>query len=129
MPHLGTLFVGLTEDATALILVEMGCLSECQEGTTTVTCPQGWDDLASEFKVKSLIEITTTKFKGKSAWYVRIGNPFKGYKYPSQIVRKYKSHPKSVMPPTQLGSQAINKFVTTELVGILKSSRVCLTKY
>jgi hypothetical protein len=43
MPHLGTLF-GLTEDATAMILVEMGCLSERQEGITTVTRPQGWDD-------------------------------------------------------------------------------------
>jgi hypothetical protein len=52
MPHLGTLF-GLTEDATSIILVEMGFLLERKKGTTTITCQQGWDDLASEFKVKS----------------------------------------------------------------------------
>ena len=39
MPHPGTLF-GLTEDATSIILVEMGCLSECQRGRTTITCLQ-----------------------------------------------------------------------------------------
>ncbi len=43
MPHPGTLF-GLTEDATSIILVEMGCLSE-RRGATTITCPQGWDNL------------------------------------------------------------------------------------
>jgi hypothetical protein len=45
---LGTLF-GLTEDATsAILLVEMGCLSERQKGTTTITCPQGWDNQEKE---------------------------------------------------------------------------------
>ena len=83
MPHLGTLF-GLTEDATSMILVEMGCLSERQQGTTTITRPQGWEDLALEFKVKSLIEIDSTQFKGKPVWFVRIGNPPEGFKYPSQ---------------------------------------------
>jgi hypothetical protein len=112
MPHLGTLF-GLTEDATSIILVEMGCLSERQKGTTTITCPQGWDDLASEFKIKSRIEIGTTQFNGKSMWYVHLGNPPEGFKFPSQLAQKYKINPKSVMPPTQLGSRAINKFATT----------------
>jgi hypothetical protein len=51
IPHLVTLF-GLTEDATSIILVEMGFLLERKKGTTTITCQQGWDDLASEFKVK-----------------------------------------------------------------------------
>jgi hypothetical protein len=51
MPHLGTLF-GLTQDATSIILVEMGFLLERKKGTTTITCQQGWDDLAKEFKVK-----------------------------------------------------------------------------
>jgi len=121
MPHLGTLF-GLTEDATSIILVEMGCLAERQNGTTTVTRPQGWGDLAAEFKVQSLIEIGTTQFKGNSVWYVRLGNPPEGLAYPSQIFRKYKNNPKSVIPPTWLGSQPINKFATTELGGILNGS-------
>jgi hypothetical protein len=103
MPHLGTLF-GLTEDATSIILVEMGCLSERQKG---------WDDLASEFKIKSRIEIGTTQFNGKSMWYVRLGKPPEGFKFPSQIAQKYEINPKSVMPPTRLGSRAINKFATT----------------
>ena len=119
MPHLGTLF-GLTEDATSIILVEMGCLAERQNGTTTVTRLQGWGDLAAEFKVQSLIEIGTTQFKGNSVWYVCLGNPPEGLTYPSQIFRKYMNNPKSVIPPTRLGSQAINKFATTELVGIRK---------
>jgi hypothetical protein len=121
MPHLGTLF-RLIDDATSMIMVEMGCLSEHQQGTTTITCPQGWEDLASEFKVKSLIEIDSTQFKGKPVWLVRIGNPPEGFKYPSQIFQKYKSDPKSIVPPTRLGSREINKFATTELVGIVKSS-------
>jgi hypothetical protein len=100
----------------------MGCLSERQKGTTTITCPQGWDDLASEFKIKSRMKIGTTRFNGKSMWYVRLGNPPEGFKFLSQIARKYKINPKSVMPPTRLGSRAINKFATTELVGILKRS-------
>ena len=91
-----------------MILVEMGCLSERQQGTTTITRPQGWEDLALEFKVKSLIEIDSTQFKGKPVWFVRIGNPPEGFKYPSQIFRKYKSDPKSVVPPPRLGSRAIN---------------------
>jgi hypothetical protein len=39
MAYLGTLF------ATSIIIVlEMGCLSEHQNDTTTITCPQGGDD-------------------------------------------------------------------------------------
>jgi hypothetical protein len=74
MPHLGTLF-GLTDDATSIIIVEMGCLSERQKGTTTITCPQGWDNLASEFKIESCIKSGTTQFNGKSVWYACNGNP------------------------------------------------------
>jgi hypothetical protein len=75
-----------------------------------------------EFKVKSLIEINSTQFKGKSVWFVCIGNPPEGFKYPSHTFRKYKSDPNFVVPPTRLGSQAINKFATTELVEIIISS-------
>jgi hypothetical protein len=49
MPYLGTLF-GLTEDATPMIDSGRAIyLSECSKKgtTTTVTRPQGWDDLAS----------------------------------------------------------------------------------
>ena len=53
---------------------------------------------------------------------MRLGNPPEGFKFPSQIARKYKVNPKSVIPPTRLGSRAINKFATTELVGTLKRS-------
>jgi hypothetical protein len=74
-------------------------------------------------QVKLLIEIESTQLKGKPVWFVCTGNQPVGFKYPSQIFRKYKSSdPKSVVPPNRLGSQAINTFTTTELVGILKSS-------
>ena len=75
-----------------MVLVEiMGCLSEHQDGTNIVTCPQGWDDLASEFKVKSLMEIDTTQFKSKFVvWCVYLGgNQPEGFKCPSQIVQKF----------------------------------------
>ena len=50
------------------------------------------------------------------------------FKYPSQIFRKYKSDPNSVVSPTRRGSRAINKFATTEQ---WEDSNlvVCLTKY
>ena len=81
MPHLGTLF-GLTEDATSMIMVEIGCLSERQQGTSTITCPHGWEDLASQFKViKPLIELGNTQSKGKPMWFGCIGNPPEGFKY------------------------------------------------
>jgi hypothetical protein len=87
-----------------MILVEMGCLAECQHGTTTVTRAQSWEDLVLEFKVKSCIEIGSTQFKGKPAWFVRIENPPEGFKYLSQIFRKYNSDQNSVVPPAQLRS-------------------------
>jgi hypothetical protein len=75
----------------------MGCLSERQKGATVITCPQGWDSPASEFEVKSRIKVNTTWFNGKSVWYVRLGNPPKeGFKFPSQIARKYKINLKSI---------------------------------
>jgi hypothetical protein len=120
MPYLGTLF-GLTEEDTSMILVEIGCLSEHQQGTTTIICPQG-ARLGGPSVGKLLIEFDSTSFKGKSV--CAYWKPTGGLQISFADFRKYKSNPKSVVPPTRLGSQVINKFVTTELVGILKSSRL-----
>jgi hypothetical protein len=77
MAHFGTIFC-LIEDKTALILIEMGCLSERNGGTTTSVRKQGLEDLAAQFKVRDRIEIDSTSFKGTKTWYVRLGIPPEG---------------------------------------------------
>ena len=53
MPHLGTIF-GLTEEATAIICLEMGCLR--LYGKKTVMHEQGWENLRSEFGMRKRVE-------------------------------------------------------------------------
>ena len=51
LPHFGSLF-GLTEAASAIILIEMGCLKVDKAKKKTIIVNQGWEDLANEFKIK-----------------------------------------------------------------------------
>ena len=62
LPHFGTLF-GLTEDAIAIILIEMGLLKSLKNRVgimVTEMMRDAWDDLIGEFKVKSCIEVSST---------------------------------------------------------------------
>ena len=73
LPHFGTLF-GLTEDAIAVVLLEMGLLKSSQKnGAKMVTniVRGAWDDLISVFKVKNCIEVSTTRLRGiQGRWYM-----------------------------------------------------------
>ena len=53
MPYLGSLF-GISEDATALLLVEIGRLKRYKSGKTVMR-RQGWDGVAAEFEFKKKI--------------------------------------------------------------------------
>ena len=54
LPHLGTLF-GLTEDAIAVVFVEIGLLKIkiTDLGISTILLKNAWDNLAGEFNVKN----------------------------------------------------------------------------
>ena len=54
MPHFGTLF-GISEDAIAIILAEIGCLT-LQKSGKTIVHKKGWKDLAGEFNLKDVLE-------------------------------------------------------------------------
>jgi hypothetical protein len=117
LPHLGIVF-GLKETAMAAILIEMSCLKK--RGKKFVMNCQGWEDLQSEFKVNSM-EVTQSRLDGKDYWYIRLGFPGKN---PAQIWSSYKESPRQVHPPTLIDSRKTLKFVTVELVKILKGSMI-----
>ncbi len=71
MPHLRTLF-GLAEDAISMILVEMGCLSERQKGTTTITCPQGGDDQEKEKNAGRITQVARVLRRGVGLAFIQL---------------------------------------------------------
>ena len=68
MPHLGTLF-GLSEDAMAIICVEIGCLRQYTGGRTVVR-RKVRDDLGAAFKIGGLIEVEMSELDRKETWYI-----------------------------------------------------------
>jgi hypothetical protein len=108
LPHMGTLF-GLTELAMWVILYEMGCYKK--KNNKFIINLQGWDDLKYEFKVKSFIEVSTSRLDGTRCTYIRLGFPTDKptviwKKYENQQLKKY---------PTAISSRASTKFVREEL--------------
>jgi hypothetical protein len=72
MPHLGTLF-GLTEDATSIILVlEMGCLSERQKETTTITCLQDGHNHEKEKKAGRITQAARVLKRGVGPAFIQL---------------------------------------------------------
>jgi hypothetical protein len=117
LPHMGSLF-GPTELAMWVILYEMGCYKKKGTGFTINT--QGWEDLKSEFKVKSFIELSKSRMDGTDLTYVWLGFPKDN---PKVIWRKYKNQ-EIKKHPTAISSRASSKFVREELVKILKGSNM-----
>ena len=72
LPHFGSVF-GLTEEAAALVLELMECVSINKTTQQTKIRRQGFEDLGSEFKVDNLIEVKASKIDGKSHWFIRLG--------------------------------------------------------
>ena len=62
MPHFGTVF-GISENAIAIILAEIGCLTLQKSGRTTVR-KKGWEDIAGEFDLKYVLEVEMTRLGG-----------------------------------------------------------------
>ena len=72
MPHFGSVF-GLTETATALILVELGCLELHNNRKTTRFMQDGWGKLGAQFRVLDLLETSKVRMGKKTAWYIHLG--------------------------------------------------------
>jgi hypothetical protein len=118
LPHLGTVF-GLSEQATLLFLVKVGC---CQaKGEGCIINPKGWDDLAAEFKAKSHIEVSKTSFDKRSDInLIRLG--FLEHK-PAVIWRTCKQG-ETKAPPRAISSHASAKFARTEFTNVFKGSKL-----
>lgn len=115
LPHFGTLF-GLNEDAIAIVFVEMGLLNlkkgTDKELTKTMIVKSAWDDLAGEFNVKNLVEVTPVRFKGfNSMWLIRLGSCLFT---PAQIWSKKKRS------PPKLVTRKTSAFVSEKMISILK---------
>ena len=88
MPHFGSLF-GLTEEASAIILVEMGCLRLDKVNKKNAIVNKGWEDLANKFKLQKKVEVTPTKIRGQRRFYIRLGTPPKEYNSPSMMYKAF----------------------------------------
>jgi hypothetical protein len=114
LPNMGVLF-GLTEDALALVLVQMGLLQS--DGITIIR--KGWDDLKAMFGLNPKLEVERTRllYAGRrlNHWYVRLGTCTLT---PHVIFRC------RLYPPKSLVTRTTTKFVTNELVSILKTSNM-----
>ena len=120
LPQLGTLF-GLTEDAIAVVFVEMGLLKikKTDLGISTVLLKNAWDNLAGEFNVKNLIEITPCQFKGfNRMWLIRLGYCVFS---PGQIWNQKKKS------PPKLVTRATSSFFLQQLISIFKKSQLFST--
>jgi len=117
LPHLGTL-CGLSEDATAILLVEIGCLKQ-YNGSRTVIRRKGWDDLAAEFSVNDLIEVEKTELDRKEIWYIRLGL---SNEVPRTLYKKWRDDPNHVFPPKSIIRQNMTAFVTTQMVETIRDS-------
>ena len=54
LPHLGTLF-GLTEEATVVVLIDMGLLEKRATGVTQI-CQQQWEHLRDFHQLRGVLE-------------------------------------------------------------------------
>ena len=120
MPHLGSIF-GLTEEAIAIVLIEMGCLRV--HGNRSVICEKGWEYLSAEFGMKDRVEHTKTKLSGKEYWHIRLGFPPPKLSTPYQIFKCFTTaNHTNISPPRQLNDRRAEKFVTSQLVHVMKNS-------
>ena len=78
MPHFGQLF-GLTEEASAYVLVEMGLMKQQKNRSITYN-RVGWESFSGQFILDDVVETKNVSFDGKQYWYVRIGLVDKNFK-------------------------------------------------
>lgn len=123
MPHFGKAF-GLTEDAAALVLKEMGLVSINEKTNATSIDEGGWRDLIDEFGVSNLLEVTPCRFAKmtKSHWYVRLGICATETLKPERIWTKFKKPNSNLSIPIAIGDRRTTAYVTQDLIAILKNS-------
>ena len=115
LPHMGAIF-GLTEEATVIILAEMGLIKHDAKGSKIDR--QGWDNLKALFGVHQELEVERsalqmTDGKKMSKWFVKVGSCLYS---PIKIWRQ------RMTPPCKLVTRETSQFVCTQLVEILRSS-------
>jgi hypothetical protein len=99
----------------------MGCYKK--KGNSLIINIQGWDNLKYEFKMKSFLEVSTSRLDGSRCTYIRLGFPTDNK--PTVIWKKYKSQGLK-QHPTAISSRTSTEFVREELVKILKGSNMFL---
>jgi len=71
LPHLGTLF-GLTEEATVVVLIDMGLLEKRATGVTQI-CQQQWEHLRDFHQLRGVLEWGNSQLAGQRSMYIQIG--------------------------------------------------------
>jgi hypothetical protein len=126
MPQLGALF-SLEESAMLVMLRQMGCYSNSsnknynKKGTGYALRREGWDNLASEFKIPLISwEIAAYKLGKhcKQCYYIKVGNISMN---PQQIYAKYKSNPKEFHTPSVATPQSRALVVDSLAQGLRES--------
>ena len=110
MPHFGTLF-GLTEEATQVILCEMGLLKHLQKTDSYRIQKDGWESVGSLFKVEQLLELKSTSFSKVEHIYVRLGKVSLGV-FPAKIWATFMKDKTSIIFPLAIGNRHSTAFVT-----------------
>ena len=115
LPHLGAIF-GLDEEATAIIMFEMGLISIGPAGNSRIK-NDGWDDLKSLFDMWDNVDVSKCRIQTPTGReqnvFVKIG---RCNFTPSQIVKNKK------YPPSKLVTRKTTAFVCTQLMDILWQS-------
>jgi hypothetical protein len=112
LTHFGTVF-GLTEEAAAIILTEMGLLTYYYEAKSTYLIRRmGWDDLPSMFQIDELLGLKTATLSGTNCQYVWLGIVPKHALSPLMIWNKYKTVKNSIVMSRAIGDRQTTSFVT-----------------
>lgn len=110
LPYLGAIF-GLAEEATAIILIEMGLLKHNNKTGTRVD--QGeWENLKALFGLRQELEVQRTCIRipngnKLSKWFIKVGSCCNS---PSKVWCQ------KIIPPTKLVTRETSQFVFTKLV-------------
>ena len=121
MPHFGRLF-GLTEEASAHVLAEIGLMNHQKNGAITYNA-SGWETFAGRFILDDVVEAKSVKFSGKAYYYVWIGTVDSRYKSATAIWDNYKKNERAMSCPVGMSDRSTTKFIAEELREILVQSK------
>ena len=98
-------------------LLEVNCLKK--KGNTHVIDNKGCDFLMSMVDINSDVEKTMTRLANKKGnfRFIKIGDTSLS---PKMIWDDYLKHPRTVNPPTKIGSRKIMRNTSYEIISIIK---------